>query len=520
MSPSILSVYSLNQLAKQTLEAQLSGVQVAGEIRSLTRAASGHVYFTLKDAQAEVRCALFRGQAQRIRTLFENGDAVVVLGSVSLYAPRGDYQLIVQGVELAGDGRLAALFEALKKKLLAEGLFDAARKRPLPATPRRIAVISSPAGAALHDVLSVLGRRWPLAAVTLFPVAVQGEASAGELTTAVSSIRAGAGWDVVLIVRGGGSMSDLWAFNDEALARAIVACPVPVISGVGHEVDFTICDFVADVRAATPTAAAELATPHTLAEWSQHSRLLHATLHQRITRRLNDAGQHLDRLVNRLRAESQRFAAEHNRRVALELRLQRALREDGQKRYQQLRAQMARLVWVSPIRWLRDNRGRADRAAWRLQRAALTVATSRAQRLHDVRARLSQAFDHRLQRAQTRQSRLLEGLRVRTILQPLAQKQQASTALRLRLDRAGRRQWQRAHDQWQQASDLLTALSPQRILERGYVLVDSEAGLVMRATRLKTLLTGAEQEKPLTLRFADGPVHIRAKPDAASESCT
>ncbi|ANJ67924.1 exodeoxyribonuclease VII large subunit [Halothiobacillus diazotrophicus] len=473
MSTSILSVYSLNQLAKQTLEAQLSGVQVAGEIRSLTRAASGHMYFTLKDDQAEVRCALFRGQAQRIRTVFANGDAVVVLGSVSLYAPRGDYQLIVQGVELAGDGRLAALFEALKKKLLTEGLFDAARKRPLPITPHRIAVISSPVGAAIHDVLSVLARRWPLAEVTLYPVAVQGEAAAGELTAAVSSIRDAMAWDVVLIVRGGGSMSDLWAFNDEALARAIAACPVPVISGVGHEVDFTICDFVADVRAATPTAAAELATPQTLAEWAQRSHLLHQRLNQILSRRLNEAGQHLDRLTGRLRAAAQRFASEHHRRVALELRLQHALRQDGQRRHQALRDLAARLARHSPVRWLRENRGRTDRTVWRLQRVSATMTVARAQRLH---------------------------------------------LLQYRLHQAGRRPWQRAHDRWQQTGDLLAALSPQRILERGYVLVEHESALLMRAARLDALMAESDRTTLLTLRFADGAKRILARPDGSEEA--
>ena len=287
---SILSVSSLNQMAKQLLEANLSGVMVQGEVRSLTRAASGHVYFSLKDQQAEVRCALFRGQAMRVKTAFANGDAVVVRGSVSLYAPRGDYQLIVSGVELAGDGQLAVLFEALKKKLFSEGLFDAARKRAIPSLPRRIAVISSSAGAALHDVVSTLTRRMPLAEINLIPVAVQGDTAAAELTAAVRGITSDSGFDVVLLVRGGGSMSDLWAFNDEALARAVAACPVPVISGVGHEIDFTISDFVADVRAATPTAAAELATALTLGELQASLALRQQQLSRLIEDRLNTCG--------------------------------------------------------------------------------------------------------------------------------------------------------------------------------------------------------------------------------------
>jgi exodeoxyribonuclease VII large subunit len=237
-----------------------------------------------------------------------------------------------------------------------------------------------------------------------------------------------------------------------------------------------------------------------------------------MTRRLNDLGQQLDRLTARLQTEARRFEAENNRRVSLELRLQRALRQGWQARHQAWRHLLARLVRVSPVRWLRDNQGRAERIAWRLQRATLTVSSARAQHLQALQMRMGQAFDHRMQDRQTHRLRLQDGLRARTVLLPLARQRQSLAALRLRLDHAGHLRWQRANDQWRQVGDLLSALNPQRILERGYVLVDSEAGLVMRADRLNAVLAASDRAHPLTLRFADGPVHIRAKPDAAIES--
>ncbi len=485
----ILSVTSLNAMAKQILEANLSGVMVQGEVRSLTRAASGHMYFSLKDQQAEVRCALFRGQAMRVKTAFANGDAVVVRGSVSLYAPRGDYQLIVTGVELAGDGQLAVLFEALKKKLFAEGLFDAARKRAIPTLSRRILVISSAAGAALQDVLSTLIRRLPLVEINLVPVAVQGEAAAAELTAAVRGISSDSEFDVVLLVRGGGSMSDLWAFNDEALVRAIAACPVPVISGVGHEIDFTISDFVADARAATPTAAAELATPITLGELQAALVLQQEQLSRLIEDRLNAAGQRLDSNLNRLRQQRQRWLPQGHHQMMLSLRLQRAIRARWQDNLGRIRALTHRLQQRSPVHWVRQNHSRLEQMRWRLQ----------------------QAIDQRLAAQRQNNLRLVAGLRPSIVQRQIEQRQQNSQRITARLHAATRQRLLRQQQRLEQAFGVLSALSPQRVLERGYSLVEAESGLLWHAAALQSALAESDRPLPLLLHFGDGVVPIEAR---------
>lgn len=259
----ILSVAMLNRLARACLEDQLGQVRVAGEISNLTRAASGHLYFTLKDDQAQVRCTMWRNRAQTLAFRPENGMRVEARASVTLYEVRGDYQLSVDALRQAGTGNLFEAFLRLKERLAALGLFDPALKRELPRYPRRIGVVTSPAAAAFHDVLATLRRRAPHLEVVLYPSPVQGDSAASGLTEALNTASARARrdqLDLVLLVRGGGSLEDLWSFNDETLAHAIRACAVPVVSGVGHETDFTIADFAADVRAATPTGAAELAS--------------------------------------------------------------------------------------------------------------------------------------------------------------------------------------------------------------------------------------------------------------------
>jgi len=482
----ILSVSSLNELAKQLLEANLSGVSVSGEVRSLVKAASGHWYFTLKDAGAEVRCAFFRGQALRCKTVFANGDAVVVTGSVSLYAPRGDYQLIVSRIELSGDGQLAVLFEALKKKLLAEGLFDAARKRPLPVLPRHIVVISSAAGAAIFDVIAVLARRLPQARITLFATAVQGDSAAGELTSAVQRITAESGFDVALIVRGGGSMSDLWAFNDEALVRAIHRCPIPVVSGVGHEIDFTLCDFVADVRAATPTAAAELATAVTSLDMQQQVMQCHARLIDVMQNKMNAFGQRLDQATSRLQPMS--LPAGHRQRLALELRLARAIRRQGQTRAAPLAALVQRLARVSPVRWLQSNQ------SW----------------LEGMRTRLQTAYTEQLRQHRRRLDKLSQSLppdRARDSLIPL---QQTLRQIQQNLNRAMLQRQQIQNHRLTTAQNVLHALSPQRVLERGYSVVESAQGVITQSVDLTAALSQSPAPIALTLHFADGKIGINA----------
>lgn len=264
----IYSVSQLNRRAKQLLETHLPLIWVSGEISNLAKPSSGHWYLSLKDDRAQVRCAMFKNANQRLRWQPESGKQVLVRARVSLYEGRGEYQLIIEHMEDSGAGALQQAYEALKLKLQHEGLFDESRKQELPLFPSHIGVITSPTGAAIRDILSVLERRYPIAPVTILPVAVQGENAVPEMLQALKNAEHFQQFDLLIMGRGGGSIEDLWAFNNEALARAISDCPIPIISAVGHEVDFTICDFVSDVRAPTPSASAEIATPD-LDEWKQ-----------------------------------------------------------------------------------------------------------------------------------------------------------------------------------------------------------------------------------------------------------
>ena len=254
----IWSVAELTARISGVLAAQFSNLWVEGEVSNYRPAQSGHLYFTLKDAKAQVKCVCFRTQAMRLKFRPEDGLKLIVRGSISVYEPRGEYQIYVEHIEPSGIGALQIAFEQLKKRLDAEGLFDPARKKPLPLLPGRIGVVTSPRGAAVRDVIRILRRRFPNLHLIVYPVRVQGEGAAQEIAAALKYFNRKQMVDVILLVRGGGSIEDLWAFNEESVARAIAACAIPVVSGVGHETDFTIADFVADVRASTPSAAAEI----------------------------------------------------------------------------------------------------------------------------------------------------------------------------------------------------------------------------------------------------------------------
>ena len=300
--PSI-TVSELNRRARALLEQGIARLWVEGEISNMARPASGHIYFSLKDEKAQVRAAWFRQRQRGPAVGFKNGDKVLAFGKISLYEPRGDYQLIVEQLEPAGEGVLKQRYEALKRKLLEEGLFDEALKQPLPALPERIGVITSPSGAAIRDIITVLGRRFPAIPVVIYPAAVQGDAAPAELLAALDTAVRRDECDVLIIGRGGGSLEDLWAFNDEAFARAIAACPIPVVSAVGHEVDFTIADFVADVRAPTPSGAAEIVVP-SQREWLHRIDTLATRVGRIGERALQDKSQQLDWLGKRLVAAS------------------------------------------------------------------------------------------------------------------------------------------------------------------------------------------------------------------------
>jgi exodeoxyribonuclease VII large subunit len=295
----IHTVSGLNREARLAVEAGLGVVWVEGEISNLARPASGHLYWTLKDENAQLRCAMFRQRSRQLDFEPRNGQQVLVRGRVSIYEARGEFQLVVDHAEPAGEGLLRQRFDALKRKLAAEGLFDEARKRALPTLPRCIGVVTSPTGAAIRDVLTVLARRFPATDVLVYPTAVQGEGAAAEIAATLALADRRRDCDLLILARGGGSLEDLWAFNEEVVARALAAVELPVIVGVGHEVDFTIADFVADRRAPTPSGAAELAVPDRSA-WVATL----TTLEQRIAtgtiRRLTLETRHRDTLTHRL----------------------------------------------------------------------------------------------------------------------------------------------------------------------------------------------------------------------------
>jgi exodeoxyribonuclease VII large subunit len=322
-APSILTVSQLNQSVGRLLERSFPLTWIAGELSNVTRAASGHWYFTLKDASAQVRAVMFRGRAQYVDFNPREGDKVEVRATIGLYAARGDFQLNVENMRRAGVGNLYEAFIKLKSRLASEGLFDQERKRELPVFPRTIGIVTSPQAAALRDVLSALRRRAPHIQVVLYPTAVQGEGSAEKIAAAIRNASQRAECDVLLVSRGGGSLEDLWSFNDERVARAIADCAMPVISGVGHETDVTIADFVADVRAPTPTAAAELAaTPRDdwFAAVGQHA----DDLTDALRRQLDDRTQTLDWLAHRLQSPGAAIRHQQLRLSTLQSRLQHA----------------------------------------------------------------------------------------------------------------------------------------------------------------------------------------------------
>jgi len=322
----ILTPAQLNTLARDLLEGSFPNVLVEGEVGNLARPASGHLYFTLKDARAQVRCALFKPKSQWLNFTPRDGLNVVVRGRLTLYEARGDYQMVLDSMEDAGEGALRRAYELLLAKLQAEGLFDAPRKRALPAFPRRIAVLTSPSGAVIRDIISVLRRRFPLLDVELLPVPVQGDTAAAQIRHMLQRADACGRYDVLLLARGGGSLEDLWAFNDETLARTIAACSTPVISAIGHETDFSLSDFAADLRAPTPSAAAELLAPDAAALATRLTGL-HRQLHAQQAQVLRQSMQRCDRAFLRLQAlrPQAQLTALAQRAQQLQLRLQSAI---------------------------------------------------------------------------------------------------------------------------------------------------------------------------------------------------
>jgi exodeoxyribonuclease VII large subunit len=409
----VYTVSRLNAEARAVLEGSFPLLWVEGEISNLARPSSGHWYFSLKDSGAQVRCAMFRQRNQLLRFKPQDGMHVVIRARVSLYEGRGEFQLIAEHMEEAGSGALQRAFEMLKLRLQNEGLFDAARKRPLPRLPRRIGVVTSPTGAAIRDILTVLARRFPAIPVVIYPVPVQGAGAGEQIAAAIKRAGERAECDVLIVGRGGGSLEDLWAFNEEVVARAIHASPIPIVSAVGHEIDFTIADFVADMRAPTPSAAAELLSP--------------------------------DREEMRTQLLQQR------------IRLARSFQRQMRHKREQLDALQKRLK--HPGRRLQEIAQRLDEMEQRLSRASHHLLRHAGSRLAALHARLERHTPlYRVQALQTRRQELQRRLR---------------SAAAQHLERLNRRLAQAAH--------ALDTVSPLATLSRGYAIVTSADGRVLRA---------------------------------------
>jgi exodeoxyribonuclease VII large subunit len=349
-SRDVYSVSRLNREVRVLLERGFGSLWLEAEISNFARPSSGHWYFSLKDSTAQVRCCMFRQRNMLAAFTARDGQKVLVRARIGLYEPRGEYQLIIDHIEDAGLGALKRQFEELAAKLTAEGLFSPERKRALPTLPKRIGVITSPTGAAIRDILHVLARRFAAVPVLIYPVPVQGASAAAEIVAALRLAGKRAECDVLILARGGGSLEDLWAFNDEALARAIVASPIPIVSGIGHEVDFTIADFAADVRAPTPSAAAEIVVPDA-EEWLASLRRSGVRLQRGIRRRVDAHAERLRWLMGRavLVSPAARLAQQTQRLDELEQRLGRALRQSLSDRRSALGERRTRLWQASPV---------------------------------------------------------------------------------------------------------------------------------------------------------------------------
>ncbi|MDO6782627.1 exodeoxyribonuclease VII large subunit [Neptunomonas phycophila] len=383
-----LTVSQLNREAKSLLESSFFQIRVLGELSSFSRPASGHWYFTLKDDRAQVRCAMFRNRNMSVRFSPKEGDQVIITGKVSLYEGRGDFQLIVDSMESDGEGKLQQAFEALKAKLSSEGLFSSAHKKSIPAHPNHLAVITSPTGAAVHDILSVLKRRFPSLPITIYPSVVQGSEAPQQLIQALQAAIHHQTADLIIIGRGGGSLEDLWPFNDEALARAIFDCPIPIISAVGHEVDFSISDLVADLRAPTPSAAAELISPDQDALRIQIDRLS-ARLERQLRISLNQRQDQLNALKKRLRHPGERLREQRSRLNFAEKRLHALIQKQLTKARYQTDIAARQLERHHPARQIEHMRERLNRADEKLRRAMVNQTDRQRYQLGNLLTRLN-----------------------------------------------------------------------------------------------------------------------------------
>lgn len=364
----IFSVSQLNRAAKDLLGTYLPMLWVEGEISNFSRPSSGHWYFTLKDERAQVRVAMFRNRNTAVRPAPANGDKVVIRAQVTLYENRGEFQLIAEHMEASGTGELQRRFEALKAQLGAEGLFDASRKKPLPSSIATVAVITSATGAAIHDILQVLKRRAPFIDIKVLAVPVQGPEAAPKIAQAIALANRYRVADVLIVGRGGGSLEDLWAFNEEVVARAVAASEIPIVAAVGHEVDFSICDFVADARAPTPSAAAELVSPD-IQTLRSRNQLLEQRLARALLRAIAQARLRLSAAAKRLQHPSVRLQNFAQRLDRLEIALRRATLRQLESKRSRYRHAAARMLQQSPAKRVTQERQRLNHSEQRLRQA-------------------------------------------------------------------------------------------------------------------------------------------------------
>lgn len=448
----------LNREARALLERGLPSLWLEGEISNLSRPSSGHWYFSLKDESAQLRCAMFRQKNMMARFTPKDGMHVLTRGRVSLYEQRGDYQFIADHMEEAGEGVLRRRFELLKNKLAAEGLFEAARKRALPRLPKRIGVVTSPTGAAVRDVLNILRRRFCRIPVLIYPVQVQGASAAGQIAATIRLASARAECDVLIVARGGGSLEDLWAFNEEVVARAIFDCRIPIVSGIGHEVDFTIADFVADVRAPTPSGAAEIVAPD-CNEWTRSVDLLGRRVRTALVRGMASRQQRLVWLERRLAQvhPGVELRQKAQRLDELEQRLIRCARSGLQERKTTLMHLASHLRQRSPALRVAAARGR-------LEMARKTLGTSLQRRVSVLQHRLRDAAGHlRQQSPATRIASLHNRLAI----------------IDRSLDSCVQRQLHRLEARLRIAAGKLDTVSPLATLQRGYAIVTNAEGHVV-----------------------------------------
>ncbi|MBL8265425.1 exodeoxyribonuclease VII large subunit [Steroidobacter sp.] len=474
----------LNKEARMLLERGLPSLWLEGEISNLSRPSSGHWYFSLKDESAQLRCAMFRQKNMGARFTPKDGMHVLTRGRVSLYEPRGDYQFIADHMEEAGEGVLRRRFELLKTKLAAEGLFDAARKRGLPRLPKRIGVVTSPTGAAVRDVLNILRRRFCSIPVLIYPVQVQGATAAGQIAATIRLASARAECDVLIVARGGGSLEDLWAFNEEVVARAIFDCAIPVVSGVGHEVDFTIADFVADVRAPTPSGAAELVAPD-CNEWTRSVALLGRRARTAMVRNLAARQQRLVWLERRLAQvhPGVELRQKAQRLDDLEQRLSRCMRHGLFKRRSSLVELAAHLRQRSPALRVAAARGRLDIAR-------KTLGTSLQRRVSVAESRLRHAASNLRQHSPVAR---IAALRRRV---EIADKSMETTL---------QRQLRNLEARFKLAAGKLNTVSPLATLQRGYAIVTDANGTVV------TDAAPVKQGDMIETRLAHGSLRARVE---------